>query len=91
MSVSGEWGVYLFSCVVRFTGWPLSLISRTIVNTEQSTYTFYSPPSTEPLAEPLAPFPSVTRYRRPNDPLDQTDVRDTNQFTSTTDFPLVTL
>lgn len=61
------------------------------MNTEQVTYTFYTPPSSEPIIDPIAPFPVASKHLPPSAPADHSDPRQTNQFTSGTDLPLVSL
>jgi hypothetical protein len=62
---------------------------RTIVGTEQVSYTFYVPPSVSVSDNPIAPFPTVTKYLPPG--AEKTDKRTDSGFTPQTDLPLVHL
>ena len=70
------------SLVVRFTH-----EYRTIVGTEQVSYTFYVPSTVSVSDNPIAPFPTVTKYLPPG--ADKNDRRTEIGFTSNTDLPLV--
>jgi hypothetical protein len=65
------------------------LTNRTIVGTEQVTYTFYVPPNVSVSDHPIAPFPTVTKYLPPG--ADKHDRRTEVGFTPQTNLPLVHL
>jgi len=65
------------------------LINRTIVGTEQTSYTFYVPPTITISDNPLAPFPQVTKYLPPGS--DKLDKRTEVGFTPQTNLPLAYL
>ena len=65
------------------------LTNRTIVGTEQTSYTFYVPPTITISDNPLAPFPQVTKYLPPGS--DKLDKRTEVGFTPQTNLPLAYL
>jgi hypothetical protein len=65
------------------------LTSRTIVGTEQTSYTFYVPPTISVQDNPIAPYPVVTKYLPPG--AETKDPRTEVGFTPQTDLPLVHL
>lgn len=64
-------------------------MNRTIVGTEQSTYTFYVPPTISVSDNPIAPYPLVTKFLPPGSEMQ--DPRTEVGFTPQTDLPLVHL
>lgn len=62
---------------------------RSIVSTEQTTYTFFIPPNVKQLAEPVTPIADLTRFIPPGQ---AAEVRadDSHQYTSLASVPLVT-
>ena len=65
------------------------LIFRSIVSTEQTTYTFFVPPGVKQMSEPVTPVASLTRYIPPGQAA-ETRADDTHQYTSLSQVPLVT-
>ncbi|WWC70768.1 uncharacterized protein I206_104719 [Kwoniella pini CBS 10737] len=62
-----------------------------IVSTEQTTYTFYVPPYATDPVEPYAPFPIANRMLPSHLSADHTLSRLNQQYTSSTEAPLMTL
>ncbi len=65
---------------------------RSIISTEQVTYTFYAPPtSLGEVKEPFAPFPTIQKLLPPGMSSDAGPTKYAHQFTSMANLPLVTL
>jgi len=78
---------YVFSLHFRYPD--EGLMNRTIVGTEQTSYTFYVPPTISVSDNPIAPYPTVSKYLPPGSEVK--DPRTEAGFTAQTDLPLVHL
>jgi len=83
----GDVAVWYVSCT--YSDVRKELMNRTIVGTEQTSYTFYVPPTISVQDNPIAPYPVVTKYLPPG--AETKDARTEVGFTPQTDLPLVHL
>ena len=83
----GDVAVWYVSCT--YSDVRKELMNRTIVVTEQTSYTFYVPPTISVQDNPIAPYPVVTKYLPPG--AETKDARTEVGFTPQTDLPLVHL